>query len=71
VSAEGEQLSFEGVGGAQEQAADAAATEDLGFEATAEQVAAIESRDHDAFLEAGAGSCKTSLLVDRYCSAVL
>jgi ATP-dependent exoDNAse (exonuclease V) beta subunit len=71
VSAEGEQLSFEGVGGAQEQAADAAATEELGFEATAEQVAAIESRDHDAFLEAGAGSGKTTVLVDRYCAAVL
>ena len=41
-----------------------------GFEPTAEQRAAIEARKRDAFLEAGAGSGKTTVLVDRYCAAV-
>lgn len=37
---------------------------------TAEQAAAIVSRDRDVFLEAGAGTGKTRVLVDRYCDAV-
>jgi ATP-dependent helicase/nuclease subunit A len=37
---------------------------------TPEQAAAIASRGRDAFLEAGAGSGKTSVLVDRYCAAI-
>ena len=41
-----------------------------GFEPTAEQRAAVGSRGRDTFLEAGAGSGKTSVLVDRYCAAV-
>jgi ATP-dependent helicase/nuclease subunit A len=40
------------------------------FEPTAEQRAAIAARARDAFLEAGAGSGKTSVLVDRYCAAI-
>ena len=41
------------------------------FEPTAEQRRAVSSRDRDALLEAGAGSGKTSVLVDRYCAAIL
>ncbi len=37
---------------------------------TPEQDAAIEARDRDVFLEAGAGTGKTRVLVDRYCAAV-
>lgn len=37
---------------------------------TAEQRAAIAARERDTFLEAGAGSGKTTVLVDRYCAAV-
>ena len=37
---------------------------------TAEQLAAIGSRDADTFCEAGAGSGKTRVLVERYCEAV-
>jgi len=37
---------------------------------TAEQAAAIEARDRDVFLEAGAGTGKTRVLVERYCEAV-
>jgi ATP-dependent helicase/nuclease subunit A len=37
---------------------------------TAEQAAAIGARDRDVFLEAGAGTGKTRVLVDRYCDAV-
>jgi ATP-dependent helicase/nuclease subunit A len=40
------------------------------FEPTTEQRAAIAARERDAFLEAGAGSGKTSVLVDRYCAAI-
>jgi ATP-dependent exoDNAse (exonuclease V) beta subunit len=40
------------------------------FDPTAEQRAAIAARARDAFLEAGAGSGKTSVLVDRYCAAI-
>ena len=38
---------------------------------TAEQRAAIEARAADVLLEAGAGTGKTTVLVDRYCSAVI
>ena len=40
------------------------------FELTAEQAAAIAARTGDAFMEAGAGTGKTTVLVDRYCAAV-
>jgi len=40
------------------------------FPPTAEQAAAIDSRDRDVFLEAGAGTGKTRVLVDRYCDAI-
>ncbi len=39
-------------------------------EPTAEQAAAIDARGSDIFLEAGAGTGKTRVLVDRYCDAV-
>ncbi len=38
---------------------------------TPEQAAAVAARDRDAFLEAGAGTGKTTVLVDRYCAAVI
>ena len=38
---------------------------------TAEQRAAIETRDRDVFCEAGAGTGKTRVLVGRYCEALL
>ena len=41
------------------------------FEPTAEQATAIASRERHAFLEAGAGSGKTTVLVDRYCAAIV
>ena len=44
---------------------------ETGFSPTAEQVAAVAAREHDAFLEAGAGTGKTTVLVDRYCAAVI
>ena len=50
--------------------ADAPPPEPGEFEPTAEQRAAIAARERDSFLEAGAGSGKTSVLVDRYCAAV-
>jgi ATP-dependent helicase/nuclease subunit A len=37
---------------------------------TTEQAAAIAARDRDVLLEAGAGSGKTRVLVDRYCDAI-
>ncbi len=37
---------------------------------TPEQLAAIEARDRDVFTEAGAGTGKTGVLVERYCDAV-
>ena len=37
---------------------------------TPEQAAAIEARERDVFLEAGAGTGKTRVLVTRYCDAV-
>ena len=39
-------------------------------EPTREQRAAVAARSIDAFLEAGAGSGKTTVLVERYCAAV-
>lgn len=40
------------------------------FPPTAEQTVAIDARDRDVFLEAGAGTGKTRVLVDRYCDAI-
>ncbi len=37
---------------------------------TPEQAAAIDARDRDVFLEAGAGTGKTRVLVSRYCDAI-
>ncbi len=51
------------MGAASEQAAQATRR-------TAEQRAAIDSRDRDVFTEAGAGTGKTGVLVERYCDAV-
>ncbi len=39
-------------------------------EPTTEQAAAVEARRRDAFLEAGAGTGKTTVLVDRYCASI-
>ncbi len=36
----------------------------------AEQAAAIADRERDLFLAAGAGTGKTSVLVERFCAAV-
>ena len=38
--------------------------------ATPEQAAAISARGHDVLVEAGAGSGKTGVMVDRYCRLV-
>jgi ATP-dependent helicase/nuclease subunit A len=40
-------------------------------ERTEQQTAAVESRSRDVFLRAGAGTGKTSVLVDRFCAAAL
>src|SRR6478736_4121781 len=40
-------------------------------ERTGQQDAAVESRGRDVFLRAGAGTGKTSVLVDRFCAAAL
>ena len=40
-------------------------------ERTAQQAAAVEGRERDVFLRAGAGTGKTSVLVDRFCAAAL
>jgi ATP-dependent helicase/nuclease subunit A len=40
-------------------------------ERTEQQTAAVESRERDVFLRAGAGTGKTSVLVDRFCAAAL
>jgi ATP-dependent helicase/nuclease subunit A len=37
---------------------------------TPEQSAAIEARDHDVLVEAGAGTGKTGVMVDRYCRLI-
>ena len=49
----------------------APAIEPGGRERTAQQRAAIDARDRDVFLRAGAGTGKTSVLVDRFCAAAL
>jgi len=43
----------------------------VSVERTPQQLAAVESRDRDVFLRAGAGTGKTSVLVDRFCAAAL
>jgi ATP-dependent exoDNAse (exonuclease V) beta subunit len=40
-------------------------------ERTEQQGAAVQSRERDVFLRAGAGTGKTSVLVDRFCEAAL
>jgi ATP-dependent helicase/nuclease subunit A len=40
-------------------------------ERTEQQSAAVEARDRDVFLRAGAGTGKTTVLVDRFCAAAL
>ena len=40
-------------------------------ERTDQQAAAVDARDRDIFLRAGAGTGKTSVLVDRFCAAAL
>src|SRR5581483_5736964 len=42
--------------------------EDQGFSPTPAQRDAIARRDRDVFTEAGAGSGKTGVLVERYCA---
>jgi ATP-dependent helicase/nuclease subunit A len=41
------------------------------FEPTVAQRAAIDTRERDVFTEAGAGSGKTGVLVERYCDSVI
>src|SRR5690242_3838521 len=43
----------------------------MSAERTEQQAAAVEHRDRDIFLRAGAGTGKTSVLVDRFCAAAL
>ena len=43
----------------------------MSVDRTAQQAAAVEMRDQDIFLRAGAGTGKTSVLVDRFCAAAL
>jgi ATP-dependent exoDNAse (exonuclease V) beta subunit len=50
--------------------ADPAPEPSSGFEPTDAQRAAIASRGRDVFTEAGAGSGKTGVLVERYCDCV-
>ena len=38
---------------------------------TEQQIAAVESREQDVFLRAGAGTGKTTVLVERFCAAAL
>src|SRR3954454_4486448 len=40
-------------------------------ERTDQQSAAVESREQDVFLRAGAGTGKTTVLVERFCAAAL
>jgi len=75
MSAPGDQLSFEAAGEALAEAPAAAAGAPAAARRqrpapTPEQREAIEARRGDAFLEAGAGTGKTAVLVDRYCAAV-
>jgi ATP-dependent helicase/nuclease subunit A len=43
----------------------------VSFERTDQQVEAVELRERSIFLRAGAGTGKTSVLVDRFCAAAL
>jgi ATP-dependent helicase/nuclease subunit A len=43
----------------------------MNTERTQQQAVAVDSRDRDIFLRAGAGTGKTSVLVDRFCAAAL
>ena len=43
----------------------------MSAERTGQQSAAVESRDRDVFLRAGAGTGKTTVLVERFCAAAL
>lgn len=43
----------------------------MSTERTEQQAAAVDTRDRDIFLRAGAGTGKTSVLVDRFCAAAL
>ena len=43
----------------------------MSAERTRQQSAAVESRDRDVFLRAGAGTGKTTVLVERFCAAAL
>jgi ATP-dependent helicase/nuclease subunit A len=43
----------------------------MSSERTGQQAAAVSKRDRDIFLRAGAGTGKTSVLVDRFCAAAL
>ncbi len=51
-------------------AADTSAASAPPGDLTSEQAAAVATRDHDVFCEAGAGTGKTRVLVNRYCRAV-
>jgi ATP-dependent helicase/nuclease subunit A len=55
--------------GAQLQLGEEPAAPDADREPTPEQSRAIEARDRDVMLEAGAGTGKTRVLVERYCAA--
>ncbi|MFN8113056.1 MAG: UvrD-helicase domain-containing protein [Solirubrobacterales bacterium] len=65
-----EQLVLGGSEPAEEQAPAEPAPPADGPAPTSEQAAAIGNRDRDVFLEAGAGTGKTRVLVERYCEAV-
>src|SRR5947208_16916222 len=43
----------------------------MSAERTDQQLAAVTRRDRDVFLRAGAGTGKTTVLVDRFCAAAL
>src|SRR4051812_50084171 len=43
----------------------------MSTERTDQQSAAVDSRDRDVFLRAGAGTGKTTVLVERFCAAAL
>ncbi len=43
----------------------------MSAERTEQQSAAVESREQDVFLRAGAGTGKTTVLVERFCAAAL
>ena len=49
----------------------AAAEPAMGSARTEQQLAAVAARDRDVFLRAGAGTGKTTVLVDRFCAAAL